>query len=100
MSIFIEVLVVVGLSILIVTHKGWVRAEVQVLHNRLDNEKEQVLAEVKSLLDEVKRTASNAKGIASNALSSAQRAEDRVVKHVESVNKQVSEVITSVKAKV
>lgn len=63
-------------------HKGWVKAELDILHNRVNAAN----SEAQMLIKGVKDKANNAQAIASNALSSAQRAESKIVKHVEVTN--------------
>lgn len=79
--VIIVAALIVGMSLI---HRGWVKSELELLHNRLDAANSEVLIMVKNVKDK----AQNAQAIASNALSSAQRAESRIVKHVET--KEVS----------
>lgn len=95
-TIVTGVLVVVLVFLMCAAYIDSMNTELKTLKEHVSSERDAMRREAQLVADEARKIAVNAKGIASNALSSAQRAEDKVLKHIASVNDQISEVINSV----
>lgn len=92
MSIVITVVIALAVCLIYgAIHKGWVKSELQTLHNRINSAN----SEVHMFVSEVKGKTQNAQAIASNALSSAQRAEAKFIKHIEETVGKEKEVASA-----